>query len=280
MLTKLLLSVVVVSFLAMGCSSQQPTAPSQDQMDESAIVGDTGNGENIDSADAAYKFGHYGHGNYGEMTFLVRIENVSTGMTLHLSNGETAPAPHSPGVWTVTRLFNPLFRVGHYDLGLGLEQQAEDGDPTMLAASMANNHRVKSSGIFAIPVGDAGPGPATPGKAYEFMVTARPGDHLSFTSMFGQSNDLFYSPGVVGIPLFKWNRRPMNGDVTRYVKLWDAGTEVNQEPGLGPDQAPRQSGPNTGLSEHKRILRVHDEYTYPPTNEVIKVTITPMENVS
>jgi len=52
------------------------------------------------------------------------------------------------------------------------------------------------------------------------------------------------------------------------------------EPGLGPDQAPRQSGPNTGETEHKRILPVHDQYTYPLTNEVIKVTITPMEGIS
>ncbi|MEZ5357241.1 MAG: spondin domain-containing protein [Candidatus Zixiibacteriota bacterium] len=110
------------------------------------------------------------------------------------------------------------------------------------------------------------------------MVTASPGDHLSFTSMFGQSNDLFYAPGAVGIPLFKWGRRPISGDVTKFVRLWDAGTEVNQEPGLGPDQAPRQSGPNTGETENKRVLPVHDQYTYPKTKDVIKVTITPVES--
>ena len=112
---------------------------------------------------------------------------------------------------------------------------------------------VKSVGVFNTPVGDAGPGPATPGKAFEFEVTAKPGDRLSFSTMFGQSNDLFYSPGFVGIPLFKRGGRPVDGDVTRYVYLWDAGTEVNQEPGLGADQAPRQAGPNTGESEHKRV---------------------------
>jgi len=80
--------------------------------------------------------------------------------------------------------------------------------------------------------------------------------------------------------LFNGISKPISGDVTKYIALWDAGTEVNQEPGLGSDQAPRQAGPNTGESEDKRVQRVHDEYTYPATNEVIKVTITPISDVS
>ncbi len=296
MFTKLVIGLAAIMLIGAGCSTQQPTAPSVDQSVNSSAATGTDNAtvtDNMatDNADVAAKFNGgdhdgddfgrgYGHGHaHRQVTFKVRIENVSTGMTLHLSNGETAPAPNSPGVWTITRLFNPLFSVGRYDRGQGLEAQAEDGDPTMLAASMASNPYVKSTGVFAIPIGDSSPGPATPGKAFEFTVTASPGDRLSLTSMFGQSNDLFYAPGTVGIPLFRgW--RPVNGDVTRYFRLWDAGTEVNQEPGLGPDQAPRQAAPNTGQSEHKRILPVHDQYTYPPTNQVIKVTIMPMGDAS
>lgn len=266
MLTKLIASALLIFAFAMGCSSDQPLGPNTDQGNSVAVPGHIGSA---------------GHHNYNqETTFLIRIENVSTGMTLYLSNGETAPAPNSPGVWTITRLINPLFKIGRFDLGLGMEQQSEDGDPTMLAASMENVPGVKSSGVFTTPVGDAGPGPATPGKAYEFTITAKPGDRLSISTMFGQSNDLFYSPGFVGVPLFRGNGTPRSGDITRYFYLWDAGTEVNQEPGLGPDQAPRQSAPNTGESEHKRVLRVHDEFNYPPTNEVIRVTIMPMEPAS
>jgi hypothetical protein len=264
MLTKLIASSLLILAFAMGCSSEQPLGPNANQA-ESAVSGNIG-GSNYHNYDQ-------------ETTFLVRIENVSTTMTLHLSNGATAPAPNSPGVWTITRLFNPLFKIGQYDLGLGMEQQAEDGNPTMLAASMEDYPGVISSGVFNTPVGDAGPGPATPGKAYEFTITARPGDHLSLSSMFGQSNDLFYSPGYVGVALFK-DSKPISGDITSSFYLWDAGTEVNQEPGLGSDQAPRQSGPNTGESEHKRVLRVQDEYDYPATDEVIKVTVTPMDVAS
>lgn len=273
MFTKFVITLVAIFAFGMGCSNDQPTAPDMSQSADSS------------QADVALsKANHWWHGDHNDhnnmVTFTVRVENVSTAGTLHLSNGETAPAPNSPGVWTVTRLFNPLFKIGRYDLGIGMEQQAEDGDPTMLAASMEQNPWVKSTGVFAIPVGDDSPGPATPGKYFEFTIMAGPGDHLSLSSMFGQSNDLFYSPGAVGIPLFKWGRKPISGDVTRYFRLWDAGTEVNQEPGIGPDQAPRQSAPNTGESEHKRVLPVHDQYTYPRTNEVIKVTITPASDIS
>lgn len=274
MFTRFILGMIAVSIIGVGCSSQQPTAPDMMSSNGSQALYKAAGGDNFASELAG--FGGYNH---DTVTFRVRIENVSTVMTLHLSNGETAPAPNSPGVWAVTRLMNPLFTVGQYDAGLGLEQQAEDGDPSVLAGNIENDPRVKSSGVFAIPVGDDSPGPALPGKAYEFTVMAIPGDHLSLTTMFGQSNDLFYSPGMVGVALFMGDR-PVSGDVTRFFKLWDAGTEVNQEPGLGSDQAPRQSAPNTGASEHLRIVPVHDDYTYPPTNEVIKVTITPVDAMS
>jgi hypothetical protein len=266
MFVKSVFALAAIVLVGAGCSTDQPLAPSVDQAGDNLLAASRIGGGNQANSDEP-------------VMFTVRIENVSTGMTLQLSNGETAPAPHSPGVWAITPLFNPLFEVGRYESGDGLEQQAEDGNPSMLAASLADNDYVISYGVFNTPVGDDNPGPATPGKAFEFTFMASPGDHLSLTTMFGQSNDLFYAPGEVGIPLFR-DHKPMHGDITRYFKLWDAGTEVNQEPGLGSDQAPRQSAPNTGESEHKRVLPVHDEYTYPATDEVIKVTILPMDDMS
>lgn len=280
MFTRIIIGAMAIAILGMGCSNDHPTAPNDPAMDEGAALNGINSTANSTTGDdnPVTDWWHH-HGGHGERMFTVRIENVSTNMTLHLSNGETAPAPHSPGVWAITRLRNPIFKVGRFDAGHGLEQQAEDGDPTMLASYVESLSWVKSSGVFNTPVGDDSPGPATPGKAYEFTVMASPGDRLTFSSMFGQSNDLFYSTGPIGVPLFR-GFRPRSGDVTNYFFLWDAGTEVNQEPGLGPDQAPRQSAPNTGESEHKRILPVHDQYTYPRTNEVIRVTITPVEEVS
>jgi len=42
-------------------------------------------------------------------------------------------------------------------------------------------------------------------------------------------------PAGSGIELFK-NGTPISGDITSQIILRDAGTEVNQEPGIGPDQ--------------------------------------------
>lgn len=218
---------------------------------------------------------HAEHEGAKPVTFTVRVENVSTTTTLRSGKGETAPAPHSPGIWVVHRGTAPLFRVGKADLGWGMEAQAEDGDPSKLAEHCRSHEGVLEVGVFNTPRGDKEPGPALPGKVYEFTVQARPGDRLSLATMFGQSNDLFYAPGEKGIALFDANGHPKGGDVTRELQLWDAGTEKNEEPGFGPNQAPRQAGPNTGAAESKKVGKVKDGFTYPKVTDVLRVTVTP-----
>src|SRR5215213_3888789 len=120
--------------------------------------------------------------------FTVRVENVSTPRTLKLSNGTTAPAPTAPLLWTVTDEGNPLFTAGQPDRGQGLERLAEDGNPGVLADYIANNMKsVVHSGVVTVPSGDKGPGPITPGKAFEFTISAAPGQRLTLAMMFGQS---------------------------------------------------------------------------------------------
>jgi hypothetical protein len=53
-----------------------------------------------------------------------------------------------------------------------------------------------------IPVGDTAAGPIGPGHAFEFSVSAKPGQHLPMAMMFVQSNDLFYAPDSNAIALF------------------------------------------------------------------------------
>ena len=108
-----------------------------------------------------------------------------------------------------------------------------------------------------------------------FTVTAKPGDRLHFAVMFAQSNDLFIGPRASGIELFDREGRLFSGDATSTLVLWDAGTEVNQPPGAGPDQAPRQAAPNTGADENGVIRVVSDGFRYPGISDVIRVTITP-----
>jgi hypothetical protein len=96
---------------------------------------------------------------------------------------------------------------------------------------------------------------------------------LAFVAMFGQSNDLFYAPKE-SIALFDVKGAPVTGDVTDKFLLWDAGTEVNQAPGIGPDQAPRQNAPNTGTAENGVVRLVKDGFRYPETKDVLRITIT------
>jgi hypothetical protein len=216
----------------------------------------------------------YGSGR--EVTFTIRVENVSTPTTLKLSNGTTAPAPTAPLLWTITDEGNPLFTAGTPDRGQGLERLAEDGNPGVLADFIvANMKSVVHSGVVTVPSGDKGPGPITPGKSFEFVVAAPPGQRLTVAMMFGQSNDLFYAPGAKGIALFDAKGQPLTTDITSQLQLWDAGTEMNEEPGLGPSQAPRQAAPNTGVSEKGTVILVKDQFHYPSVREVVRVSVKP-----
>ena len=60
------------------------------------------------------------------------------------------------------------------------------------------------------------------------------------------------------------------------VLLWDAGTEVNELPGIGPNQAPRQAGADTGDTENGAVRQVNDGYGYPDVDQVIRITLTPI----
>lgn len=133
------------------------------------------------------------------------------------------------------------------------------------------------SGAFDTPVGAGAPGPLLPGGAYEFSFPAPPGAALSFATMFVPSNDFFFAPEAGGIPLWNADGSPVSGDVTDRVALWDAGTEVNQEPGAGPDQVQRQAGPDTGAPDpDASVRRAPDTYgNLPATEDVLRVTFTP-----
>lgn len=201
------------------------------------------------------------------VAFLVRIENVSGDSDL--------PTPFAPGVWVLHSEPGPLFIEGEADKGYGLEALAEDGDPSALAEAL--NGMGLHAGVFNTPAGADGPGVALPGGAYEFEVKAAPDTpYLSFATMFVQSNDLFIGPGEAGIALFDMDGMAMEGmqDITAELQLWDAGTEANEEPGVGGEQAPRQSGPNMGIPDVDDTVRVVDDgYAYPEVAALVKVTI-------
>ena len=184
-------------------------------------------------------------------------------------------SPLAPGVFAVHSPDVALFTAGDAP-SAGLEALAEDGNAGILADEIGMGEGILSSGVFNTPVGAGEPGPAFPGDVYEFSFSASAGDYLSFATMLVQSNDLFFAPDPAGIALFDMDGSPVEGDVTMLVPLWDAGSEVNEEPGVGENQAPRQSGPNTGDDEMGTVTlidEVDDMYQYPASKKAIRVTI-------
>lgn len=260
--------------------------------------------------------------------FKVSIEDVSTATALHTSGGDF-PAPLSPGVWVVHNGTDPLYTVGKPDRMQGLEHLAEDGNPTMLGAFIADNvgitypaspgvwvlHKTGTKplftedkpdygdgiegiaedgnptnlagnltkldgeidgAVFNTPVGSSSAGPILPGSKYQFTFEASPGDALSFATMLAATNDVFFGPGDTGITLFDSAGNPLNGDVTDQIRLWDAGTEGNEEPGIGPNTVTNQLAPNTGTPGEGKVQLlsdVGDGFSYPTVNAVLKVTI-------
>jgi len=238
----------------------------------------------------------------GNTQFTVTIQNIS--------NNAALPSPFAPGVWVVSSADKaPLFATGAAAT-IGLERLAEDGNNGMLDMELQENAGLvspfapgayavyttsnpifvdgtnASAGLealaedgnnstfdytFSIPFGAADPAPIFPTESYSFSFTANEGDMLSFATMLVQTNDLFVGPE--GIDLFPGGTA-LDGDITADVKLWDAYTEVNEFPGAGNNQAPRQAAANTGTSESAGVALVNDAFTYPAINDMVKVTIS------
>jgi hypothetical protein len=207
--------------------------------------------------------------------FKVRVENVSAAEGQRAADGTRWPFALSPGMYVVDERGVALFKAGRRATA-GVESQAEDGNPERLLKSLEMaGHDAARHGLFNTPVGAGGPGPIGPGAAYEFTFSATPRMKLTLVTMFGQSNDLFYAPDKP-IELFDARGEPVGGDVTARLVLWDAGTEIDQEPGVGPDQAPRQKAPNTGAAQNGTVRRAKGVSFYSRTGELFRVTITPV----
>jgi hypothetical protein len=212
---------------------------------------------------------HNGRG----VTFTVRIENISDKDGQTASNGTTWPFALSPGLYVTHHSDLRLFKEGERAMANGLEEQAEDGNPARLSKYVANELRHTNS-IFNTPVGTNAAAPILPGGAYQFTFTATPGARLTVITMFGQSNDWFYAPEK-GIELFTANGLPVSGDITSKFFLYDAGTEKDEEPGIGANQAPRQKMAGIGESQHGVVHKATESSFFNRTSQLLRVTITP-----
>lgn len=127
-------------------------------------------------------------------------------------------------------------------------------------------------------------GALSAGEAYEFTVTAGVGQSLSFASMLGESNDWFFGPGPAGIALYDQSGAPRSGEVTSEIRVWDAGTEVDEEPAVGGSTGPQQSAPDQGAPDDDPVVNAlgasvvladGSRFDMPAVRDMIKVTLTP-----
>ncbi|MEM7531572.1 MAG: SdrD B-like domain-containing protein [Chloroflexota bacterium] len=150
-----------------------------------------------------------------------------------------------------------------------LETLAEDGSPAGLVGEHTGASGIGSVGAQAITDQRPGddPGPAFQGESFTFNVTpSAQTPYLTIAMMVVESNDVFLAFSPMGVNLMddQGNPRPaadVMDDVERELATWDAGTEANEVPGVGPNQAPRQAGPNTGPADPIVGVRIYNDST-------------------
>ncbi len=142
------------------------------------------------------------------------------------------------------------------------------GSFTVTLENISTVYDFFEAGAQFIPDGKMDPGPAFPGESFTVQFHAGKGHKLSFASMYGASNDLFYAPSGEGIDLFD-GTTPTAGNITGLISLWDAGTEVNHAPGSGEDGAEESETIESVRNED----HVMDGFSYNDVEENIEVLL-------
>lgn len=196
----------------------------------------------------------------------------------YIENNHGVTFPISPGVWVVHNEGTyPIFSEGIEDYGDGLEEIAEDGNISVLEANLATLSGAIQSGVFNTPLNSNTAGPLLPGGSYQFTFEANRNDNLSLATMLAATNDIFLGTPGLGISLFNENGDPITGDITNQFSFWDAGTEVNEEPAVGPNTVTNQLAADTGIDENgtvQLLSEVDDGFTYPTVSQVVEITIS------
>ncbi|WP_339740246.1 spondin domain-containing protein [uncultured Sunxiuqinia sp.] len=188
-------------------------------------------------------------------------ETGSAGPLAHfLTSNSGYVSPVAPVLWVLhDKKDLPIFTEAMPDYGDGLETLAETGNPEPLYHSLMTTGY--ETGFQATREGGLGDGPLFPGQMYKFIVEGRVGQSLSIASMLGASNDIFFSTGDKGIKL---SNGAAEKDLTHFIELYDAGTEVNEYPGA-------QTQAN--IVEDGAVRLLDDGLPWPDASQVIKVTI-------
>ncbi|MFT3934737.1 MAG: spondin domain-containing protein [Chitinophagaceae bacterium] len=139
---------------------------------------------------------------------------------------------------------------------------------TITIENVLDSKPIVESGTFQ---GTGTPPVIMPGQSVSFTFSAAKNQSVTFATMYGWSNDLFFAPANPGIKLYNADGTPITGDVSSQIKLWDNGTRVNQAPGSG------VTHPGTAEATQKTIKEVSgtDDYgnTYAAASDIMKVSL-------
>ncbi|WP_127132080.1 spondin domain-containing protein [Pseudoflavitalea rhizosphaerae] len=139
---------------------------------------------------------------------------------------------------------------------------------TITIENILDSRLLVESGTF---MGAGTPPVIFPGQSVSFSFYASRKQRLTFATMYGWSNDLFFAPANPGIVLYSEDGMPVTGDVSSQIKLWDNGTRVNQVPGAA------ISHPGVAETPGRNVKEVNgtDDYsnTYLPASQLMKVSL-------
>lgn len=139
---------------------------------------------------------------------------------------------------------------------------------TITIENVLDSKPLVQSGTFQ---GTGTPPVILPGQSVSFSFSAAKNQRLTFATMYGWSNDLFFAPENPGIRLYGDDGTPVTGDVSAQIKLWDNGSRINAAPGAA------LVHPGTAESAQKSVKEVKgtDDYghTFLPAAQLMNVSL-------
>jgi hypothetical protein len=199
--------------------------------------------------------------------FSLTMSNISAPGAIVASDESVHDIKLAPGLVIV---HDPAFEllVEGQAIGMeGLEALAEDGNPLDLQSTLAGDERVDQA-LFVPPLDDVTyeASPILPGGSGTVSFSATTDRELTVVSMYGESDDIVVA--LLGVPLVPGPLIPV---------MYDVGTEINEESGLGPNQAPRQASPGDGLTEGGVVTVVNGTdsggFPYPGITEFVRIEL-------